>query len=114
MDNWLVLYNIIWIVVRYMYALHTAGNLRERQDMNTPNLMQAEMLAIAMAVHINTDGRMSVSRHIKPMAVARSWGLTGRSMYDVLPTLVVAIQDARELEGMEPWRCEPVERALSK
>ena len=82
--------------------------------MTTPNLMQAEMLAMAMAVHINTDGRMSVSGKLKPLAIARSWGLTGRSMRDVLPTLVLAIQDTRELEGLEPWRCESVERALSK
>jgi len=82
--------------------------------MTTPNLMQAEMLAMAMAVHINTDGRMSMSGKIKPMAIARSWGLTGRSMQDVLPTLLLAIQDTREAEGMEPWRCESVERALSK
>ena len=82
--------------------------------MNAPNLMQAEMLAMAMAVHINTGGRMSMSGKIKPMAIARSWGITGRSMWDVLPVLVLAIQDAREASGMEPWRCASVERALSK
>ena len=57
---------------------------------------------------------MSMSGKIKPMAIARSWGITGRSMWDVLPVLVLAIQDTREASGMEPWRCESVKRALSK
>ena len=82
--------------------------------MTTPNLMQAEMLAMAMAVHINTGGQMSVSGKIKPLAIARSWGITGRSMRDVLPTLLLAIQDTREALGMEPYRSEYVEKALSK
>ena len=82
--------------------------------MNTPNLMQAEMLAMAMAVHINTGGRMSLSGKIKPMAVARSWGLKGRSMQDILPVLVLAIQDTREQQGMGPWRCNSVEMALAE
>jgi hypothetical protein len=101
-------------VVRYLHASHTAGNFREGQDMTTPNLMQAEMLAMAMAVHINTGGQMSVSGKIKPLAIARSWGITGRSMRDVLPTLLLAIQDTREALGMEPYRSEYVEKALSK
>jgi len=82
--------------------------------MTTPNLMQAEILALAMATHINTDGRMSTSGKIKPLAIARSWGLTGRSMKDVLPTLLLAIQDTRESLGMEPYRNEYVEKALTK
>lgn len=82
--------------------------------MTTPNLMQAEMLAMAMAVHIDTDGRMSVSSKVKPLAIARSWGLTGRSMRDVLPNLLLAIQDTREALGMEPYRNEYVEKALTK
>ena len=82
--------------------------------MTTPNLMQAEMLAMAMAMHINTDGRMSVSGKVKPLAIARSWGITGRSMRDVLPTLLLAIQDTREAVGMEPYRNEYVEKALAK
>ena len=82
--------------------------------MNTPNLMQAEMLAMAMATHINTGGRMAMSGKIKPMAIARSWGLKGRSMQDILPILVLAIQDTREAEGMEPWHCRSVEQALAE
>jgi hypothetical protein len=82
--------------------------------MTTPNLMQAEMLAMSMAVHINTDGRMAMSGKIKPLAIARSWGITGRSMKEVLPTLLLAIQDTRESLGMEPYRDEYVEKALTK
>jgi hypothetical protein len=82
--------------------------------MTTPNLMQAEMLAVAMAMHIATDGRMSMSGKIKPLAIARSWGLTGRSMKEVLPNLLLAIQDTREAMGMEPYRNGMVEKALTK
>jgi hypothetical protein len=82
--------------------------------MTTPNLMQAEMLAMSMAVHINTDGSMAMSGKIKPLAIARSWGITGRSMKEVLPTLLLAIQDTRESLGMEPYRDEYVEKALAK
>ncbi len=82
--------------------------------MREPNLIEAEMLAMAMAVHINTGGRMSLSGKIKPMAVARSWGLTGRSMRDVLPMLVLAIQDTREQAGMEPFRSKSVVMALAE
>jgi len=48
------------------------------------------------------------------MAIARSWGLKGRSMQDILPILVLAIQDTREAEGMEPWHCRSVEQALAE
>jgi hypothetical protein len=112
MAGWLV--GCMQCVVRYLHASHTAGNLREGKTMTTPNLMQAEMLAMAMAVHINTGGHMSMSGKIKPLAIARSWGITGRSMRDVLPTLLLAIQDTREALGMEPYRSEYVEKALSK
>ena len=71
--------------------------------MSTPDLLQAETLALAMAVHISTDGRMALSGKIKPMTVARSWGLTGRSMRDVLPTLVAAIQFTREQNGLDAY-----------
>jgi hypothetical protein len=80
--------------------------------MTTPNLMQAELLATAMAMHIHTGGRMAMSGKVKPLAIARSWGITGRSMRDVLPTLLLAIQDTRESLGMEPYRNEYVEKAL--
>jgi hypothetical protein len=90
----------------------TVGHLGET-EMTTPNLMQAEMLAMAMAMHINTDGRMSVSGKVKPLAIARGWGITGRSMRDVLPALVLAIQDTREAVGMDPYRNEYVEKALA-
>jgi hypothetical protein len=82
--------------------------------MTTPNLIQAQMLAMAMAVHINTDGRMSMSGRVKPLAVARSWGLQGRSMKEVLPALVQDIQFMRGMEGRGPWYCESVEKALAK
>jgi len=55
-----------------------------------------------------------MSGKVKPLAIARSWGITGRSMRDVLPTLLLAIQDTRESLGMEPYRNEYVEQALTK